>query len=249
LVVDPPAVDLKKAFQRSRLLGGREIDVSANLEDETYEQLRQALIDGHFSPGQTFTIRALAEVFGTSPMPVRDALKRLVAEQALDQLPNRSVRVPLMSRARFQEVLQIRLSLEPMIAARAAAHVTPELVAAMAEDHQQMCQAVLQGEVAHYLAANRRFHFRLYEAAATVVMLPLIEALWMQVGPYLNEVFGAPQRSADPQPPDSTRHAAHHHTAVLQALRRHDAPATAQAIWQDLSDAADSILAANNFSS
>jgi DNA-binding GntR family transcriptional regulator len=80
-------------------------------------------------------------------------------------------------------------------------------------------------------------------------MLPIIEALWMQVGPYLNEMFGAPQLSATRLPSDSTQHAAHHHTAVLQALRRHDAPAAAQAIWHDLSDAADSILAANNFSS
>jgi DNA-binding GntR family transcriptional regulator len=112
-----------------------------------------------------------------------------------------------------------------------------------------MCEAVAQGEAAQYLAANRRFHFRLYEAAGTVVMLPIIEALWMQVGPYLNEMFGAPQLSATRLPSDSTQHAAHHHTAVLQALRRHDAPAAAQAIWHDLSDAADSILAANNFSS
>lgn len=216
-------------------------DRSSNLEDAAYERLRQALIDGHFSPGQTFTIRALAQVFGTSPMPVRDALKRLVAERALDLLPNRSVQVPLMSRARFQEILQIRLSLEPMITARAAARVTPELIAAMAQDHERMCAAVEGADAALYLASNRRFHFRLYEAAGTVVMLSLIEGLWMQIGPYLNQVFRSRERG-------STQVARHHHTAVLQALRRHDAPAAAQAIWDDLSDAADAILAANWFS-
>ena len=215
-------------------------DRSSNLEDAAYERLRQALIDGHFSPGQTFTIRALAQVFGTSPMPVRDALKRLVAERALDLLPNRSVQVPLMSRARFQEILQIRLSLEPMITARAAARITPALIAAMAQDHELMCAAVDSADATHYLASNRRFHFRLYEAAGTVVMLSLIEGLWMQIGPYLNQVFRARERG-------STQIARHHHTAVLQALRRHDAPAAAKAIWDDLSDAADAILAANWF--
>lgn len=216
------------------------LDRSGNLEDAAYARMRQALIDGHFSPGQTFTIRALAQDFGTSPMPVRDALKRLVAEQALDQLPNRSVIVPLMSRARFQEVLQIRLSLEPMITARAAERVTPQLIEAMAADHDQMCQAVERGDAVQYLASNRRFHFRLYEAADTVVMFAVIEGMWMQVGPYLNQVF----RSRE----GGTQRAGHHHTSVLQALRRHDGPGAAQAIWSDLSDAADSILAANWFS-
>lgn len=235
-VIEP----LKETFLRLQPGSPQALDRSGNLEDAAYEQMRQALIDGHFSPGQTFTIRALAEVFGTSPMPVRDALKRLVAERALDLLPNRSVVVPLMSRSRFQEILQIRLSIEPMITARAAARVTPELIEQMVEDHRQMSSAVDRADPVAYLAANRRFHFRLYEAAGTVVMLPLIEAMWVQVGPYLNQVFRAQERG-------STQAAVHHHTSVLQALRRHDAPAAAQAIWNDLSDAADSILAANWF--
>jgi len=64
--VDP----LKEALLRLR--GGRveAFDRSGNLEDAAYAHLREALIGGLFSPGQTFTIRALAQVFGTSPMPV-----------------------------------------------------------------------------------------------------------------------------------------------------------------------------------
>jgi DNA-binding GntR family transcriptional regulator len=216
-------------------------DRSGNLEDAAYKRMRQALIDGHFTVGQSFTIRTLAQVFGTSPMPVRDALKRLVAEHALDLLPNRSVIVPLMSRARFQEITQIRLSLEPMITGLAAPEVTPQTIEAMATDHQQMCEAVDSGRASQYLASNRRFHFRLYEAAATTVMLPAIEGLWVQIGPYLNQVFRLRERG-------TTQVARHHHTDILKALRRRDGVAAAQAIWGDLSDAADSILAANWFS-
>ena len=209
-----------------------------NLHDAAYQHLRQALMDGQFKPGQTFTIRALAALFGTSPMPVRDALKRLVAERALDLLPNRSVVLPLMSRARFQEILQIRLSLESMIAARATAKVTPRLIEAMAADHEAMCRAVRQGTSAAYLAANRRFHFRLYEAADTQVMLPIIKSLWMQIGPHLNQIFSArePTVAVD-----------HHHNDLLRALRRQDAQEAARAVYNDLSDAADAILKANEF--
>ena len=232
---------LTSALLRSPNGSGERLDRSGNLEDAAYMRLREALIDGYFSPGQTFTIRALAQVFGTSPMPVRDALKRLVAEHALMLLPNRSVIVPVMSRARFQEILQIRLTLEPMITARAVPGATPELIEAMSEDQRSMSQAVEAGDPREYLVANRRFHFRLYQAADTVVMLPVIEAMWAQVGPYLNQVFRDQEHGA-------IQGADNHHMSLLRALRRHDAPEAAKAIWNDLSDAADSILAANWFS-
>jgi DNA-binding GntR family transcriptional regulator len=219
--------------------GAIQLDRGGNLHDAAYERMRQALMDGHFVPGQTFTIRALAAVFGTSPMPVRDALKRLVAERALELGPNRSVVLPLMSRARFLEILQIRLSLESMIAARGATKVTPAVIDAMAQDHAQMCEGLAAGKPAQFLAANRRFHFRLYEAAETQVMLPVIESMWMQIGPHLNQIF----RARD----GATAQADHHHNDLLRALRRQDAQAAAKAVWDDLSDAADAILAANHF--
>jgi DNA-binding GntR family transcriptional regulator len=224
---------------RPAALDAAPLDRAGNLHDAAYEQLRQALMDGHFVPGQTFTIRALARVFGTSPMPVRDALKRLVAERALDLRRNRSVVLPLMSRGRFQEILQVRLNLESMITLRAAARITPPVIEAMADDHRAMCEAVGSGDASQYLAANRRFHFRLYRCAESVVMFPVIESMWMQVGPLLNQVFQSPEHAVP--------RADHHHEAVLRALRRQDGAAAAKAIWDDLSDAADSILASNWF--
>lgn len=216
-----------------------DIDRSGSLHDSAYEQLRNALMDGRLKPGQTFSIRSVASVFGTSPMPVRDALKRLVAERALEMLPSRSVVLPRMTRACFQEILQVRLALEPVLAARAATRVTPATIDLMAQDHEAMCAAARKGQTVEYLAANRRFHFRLYAAADTVVTQPIVETLWMRIGPHLHQMFGAHKRAID--------HATHHHTALLRALRREDAPAAAKAIWDDLSDAADAILAANKF--
>jgi DNA-binding GntR family transcriptional regulator len=224
------------------LLGDRYAAAEGELLHEAvYRAMRESLMDGRIAPGQTFTLRSLAEVFGVSLMPVRDALKQLVAEHALELRANRSVVLPHMSRSRFQEILQIRLSLEPMITARAAALVTPDLIRQMAADDRQMSLAIEAGDAASYLAANRRFHFRLYAAAGTQVLLPIIESMWVQVGPYLNQMF-------DVRALGSARKAVHHHDAVLVALRRNDATAAAQAIWNDLAEAADSILAADHFS-
>jgi DNA-binding GntR family transcriptional regulator len=117
--------------------------------------------------------------------------------------------------------------------------VTPALINAMAQDHEAMCAAAASGLSSEYLAANRRFHFRLYEAAETVVMMPVIETMWMQIGPHLNQMFGGHKRAINV--------AEHHHADLLRALRRRDEQAVAQAIRDDLSDAADTILAANQF--
>ena len=62
------------------------------LQERVYLALRKALILGRFAPGQALTVNELALRFETSPMPVREALARLVSEQALETSSNRSVR-------------------------------------------------------------------------------------------------------------------------------------------------------------
>src|SRR5579863_5105990 len=72
-----------------------------SLHLRVYQELRRALIAGVFLPGQPVTLRQLVKSLGTSIMPVRDAVGRLIAAGALEMLPNRSVIVPLMTRRKF----------------------------------------------------------------------------------------------------------------------------------------------------
>ena len=199
--------------------------------------MRQALIGGDLVPGQVVSIRTLAEKFGTSLIPVRDAMKRLVAERALAMLPNRTFCVPLMTRDRFQELLQVRLSLETMLAQRAAERILPGTIRELEKVNDEMQAAVPADEVGRYLAANQRFHFTLYAAADSSAIYPIVESLWLQVGPFLNGVFTNA----------GTRSARDNHTQVLKALRRRDAVAAGEAIRHDLADAADVILARHEF--
>jgi len=199
--------------------------------------MRQALIVGDLVPGQVVSIRTLAEKFGTSLIPVRDALKRLVAERALEMLPNRTFCVPRMTRDRFQELLQVRLSLETMLAQRAAERIQPKTIRELEQVNDEMQNAVPADEVRSYLIANQRFHFTLYAAADSSAIFPIVESLWLQVGPFLNGVFTTA----------GTRSARDNHTQVLKALRRRDAVAAGEAIRHDLADAADVILARHEF--
>jgi DNA-binding GntR family transcriptional regulator len=207
------------------------------LHDGIYAALRRALIAGDLVPGQIFSIRTLAERFGTSLIPVRDALKRLVAERALAMLPNRTFCVPKMTRQRFQELLQVRLNLETMLTRRAAEAITTGEIQALDNINAEMQDAVPADDLKRYLEANQRFHFFLYGAARSDVTFPIVESLWMQVGPFLNGVFTA----------TGVRNARDNHTEILKALRRRDSVAAANAMASDLADAADVILARDEF--
>ncbi|KAG1244152.1 hypothetical protein G6F65_021971 [Rhizopus arrhizus] len=62
--------------------------------DQIYQQTRQLLMSGAVPPGEKITLRGLAAALNTSPMPVREAVNKLVAEGALEMLPSRGLRVP-----------------------------------------------------------------------------------------------------------------------------------------------------------
>jgi DNA-binding GntR family transcriptional regulator len=208
-----------------------------SLHGDIYSSLRRSLMAGDLVPGQAVSIRTLADEFGTSMIPVRDALKRLVAERALTMLPNRTVVVSPMTRRRFQEILNVRLAVETMLARQAVEFITPADIELLERVDGEMHGAAQDGDVKSYLIANHAFHFTLYGTARSQVMLPIVESLWMQVGPYLNGVFNAAGVS----------HASDHHATALKAARRRDAIGVADAIGRDLADAADTVLARNDF--
>jgi len=204
------------------------------LNDEVYDQLKQAIISGTIPPGSTITIRNLAASFGISPMPVREALRRLVAEHVLVMLPNRSVALPVLTRARFRELTRIRTSLEGLAAEEAAARIDRRTIDMMADINGRMERKGAPRQ-SDYLVLNREFHFALYRAAGLPTLLSIIESLWLQAGPLLN----IQQRVYS----ESNRTVQAHHRVLLKALRRRDGAAARAAVVSDIEEAAEIIAA------
>jgi DNA-binding GntR family transcriptional regulator len=207
------------------------------LQDSIYAQLRSRVICGQFFPGEVISMRGLCAELGTSIMPVRDALKRLRAERALETLPNRSARIPLMSRQRFKELLHVRLDLEPRLARMATRRLEPVAVQELARINESMLAAERAGDRATYFTRNQQFHFLVYRAAQSQVFLPIVESLWLQVGPFLNWIFGEVEVQEAPD----------YHAELLRALRLRDSARAAAAVASDISEAANTILAKLNF--
>lgn len=197
-----------------------------NLQDQLYQQLRDALLAGRFRPGERLKIRDLAAAWGTSPMPVRAALQRMVAEGALESEPQRSVRVPAMTRERFQQLFQVRLSLEGLAVELAAARIGAAEIELLRGCIARMETALEQRNVPAYLDDNSLFHRTLYRACANPILLRMIESLWLQVGPFFNRLFTEA---------DLSLRLNDFHEQAFTALEAGDGKAARAAMEQDLS--------------
>jgi DNA-binding GntR family transcriptional regulator len=203
------------------------------LSERVYHQLRNALISGRLSLGQVVTLRGLATMLGTSVMPVRDAIRQLCAEGALELLPNRMIRVPELSLERFRELTRVRALLEGDLAAQAATQVSTQDVNTLKTINGEY-QRMLGGKQSYLeiSSVNQQFHFTIYRLANNRLALSLAETLWLRGGPYLATFEKLNQASL------KSIQYAHHHTAILKALRARDAEATRRALAADILGAA-----------
>ncbi|MDQ2762655.1 MAG: GntR family transcriptional regulator, partial [Pseudomonadota bacterium] len=133
------------------------VDVTT-IQERVYQELRDALSQGRLTAGESLTIRALARALGTSEMPVREALKRLLAERVLVQASNRSFQIVPMTPSRLHELTQIRIMVEGMAARLAAEAGNPTLPARLTALNGGMQAALESGDHAGTLKANMEFH-------------------------------------------------------------------------------------------
>lgn len=182
------------------------------LEERAYRRLRQALVEGAFSPGEKLSIRRIAGALGTSPMPARTALRRLATEQAVDALPSGTALVPRLTRAAFQELSAIRAELEPLAIRLAATRLDTRTLDTLTSVVAEHDAARTAGQPEVCLQKEREFLFGLYRRAGAPMLLSIIEALWLRRGP----LFWEARWVVMSRPPE----AGHRHDKMLVALRR-----------------------------
>ncbi len=193
-----------------------------------YAALRLALASGHYTPGQKVTLRATAEALGLSIMPVREAVRRLAAEGALENADRRSARVPAPDPRALLELRDIRMPLEGLAAHRAAERADPELVAILEAASLGIQAARARGDVADDVRRIHDFHFTLYRASGMPVLVQMIETLWLRTGPYVPLLF----------PDYSGRRAAGEgRAALVAAVARRDGPGARALIEADIAAA------------
>jgi DNA-binding GntR family transcriptional regulator len=196
------------------------------LRASIYEELRRRMITGKITPGVGLSTRGLALEMGVSQMPVRDALSRLAAEGAVAIRSKRRIEVPAMTAERFNDLLDCRLLLEPEAAVLALPQITSAKLKQLREIDAGLDAAMEQGDVIGYMESNFAFHFNIYRANQRPIQNRLIEALWLQFGPFMRVVYGRV----------GTANLVDQHRIALDAIEARDPEALRRAIASDIAD-------------
>ncbi|HEX4010386.1 MAG TPA: GntR family transcriptional regulator [Solirubrobacteraceae bacterium] len=192
------------------------------LAEKAFETLHTAIITGRLRPGTRLPIEELAERLEMSPMPIREAVRRLDAAGLVENIPHRGARVTELSITDLVEVYEARLALEVLAIRRAA-----ERFDAVVADQARQCLAALEGlprdASAAVSLAHTRFHFSLYAAADSAWLLRLIRPVWETSERYCLDTTDYRQLAArdaehheilagcEARAPDRAGQALHHH--------------------------------------
>ncbi|MFI5013019.1 MAG: GntR family transcriptional regulator [Hyphomicrobiales bacterium] len=211
----------------------------ARIEHETMRQrvhaaLRERLMSGAFEPGQGLKIAELALACGTSAMPVREALSRLVAERALESLPNRSVRVPTLSASQLRDLRDVRRAIEGLATEMATSRMSRDDLDALAGLLEAQRAADGANRIEDSVQKNWRFHFTIYARSGSEALLPIIEGLWLRFGPYLRRAAAL----FDGRKGEATEF----HALTLAALARGDVAGARRGIEADIGRSFDLLL-------
>ena len=194
---------------------------TGNLRGLVRRALEAALVAGELQPGEIYSAPALAERFGVSATPVREAMLDLVKDGFVEVVRNKGFRVVAMSERDLDRISDIRLMLEVPSTVRAAALLTPQVTASLARLADEIELAASAGDLIRYLDADRRFHVELIAVLDNPPLTDLVDRLRRQT-----RLFGLDALVRSGRLVTSAQE---HHT-LLATLRSGDAEATTHLI-------------------
>lgn len=184
---------------------------STTLSAEIDERLEQAIIDGHFRPGQRLIAEELAEDFGVSRIPVRESLRALNAAGWVDIRPRHGVYVRRWSRTELAELFEVRALLESESARLAATRRNADHLVQLEINTSQYEEAISSNGV-EVPRLNRDFHSIIAAASGNKVLTEHLDAIGRRVQWYFSSVTMARSPSSSAE-----------HCELLRAIEAQDA--------------------------
>lgn len=207
-----------------------------SLGRQVYDILCEMLLSGRLSPDDRMSMRELAERLGVSVMPVREAVSRLVAAGALAVRPNRAVAVPMLTRAGFQDLTEIRIHNETHAVRLATMRISVPALDRLRQLERAFRAALDSPDGSAAVRANKDLHFHIYDAAGSPVLRELITTMWLKAGPIINLDLGEASRRS------RSAASVRNHADMADAIAARDPDGAARALEADIREAADFIL-------
>ena len=184
-----------------------------SLRERVAESLRAALVSGRMAPGTTYSIPALAEQFGVSATPVREAMLDLVNEGIMSAVPNKGFRVVELSDAELDQITELRRLLEVPTVGDLAGAIDRAALRRLRSLADAVSDAARRGDVVGYVEADRELHLALLAEAGNPRLVEMVGRLRDQ-----SRLYGLEQLAADGVLVDS----AAEHMRLIDALESGD---------------------------
>jgi DNA-binding GntR family transcriptional regulator len=174
-------------------------------------ELREAILNGEYAPGDRIRQDDLADRHGASRLPVRDALRMLEAEGLITLVANTGAWVSRVSLAECEEMYQIRERVEPLL----LRYNMPLMDDAHIDELDRLAHAMEMSELEDFIALDRDFHLSCYRLAETTVLAETVLRLWNRTHSYRRAYMTIARTD-----PDRSVH--HEHHLLVSAIRRRD---------------------------
>ncbi|CAG0958637.1 putative D-xylose utilization operon transcriptional repressor [Anaerolineales bacterium] len=209
------------------------------LRNVVAEQMRVAILNGHYKPGEWLRQERLAQDFGVSQMPVREALKELAAEGLIEHVPYRGARVIVFSISDILDLYSHRAFLESRAASIAAEIITHEEISVLESLQVEMEENSAPEAVLKYRELNRKFHQSVYQASRREYLIRTLNQMWATFPTMLIANFAA--TAVQPLPERDATDAVEHRT-IVAALKSHDSTTAEQAMRKHILVTAEQLI-------
>jgi DNA-binding GntR family transcriptional regulator len=205
------------------------------LAEKAFGMLHDAIVMGALSPGERLPIEDLAAAMELSPMPIREALRRLDGVGLVENIPHRGARVADLTLEDLKEVYDARLLLELSAISGAAENFTKEEEESALRHLARLEQATADEARTEALRAHTAFHFELYRAASSRWLPRLISPLWDNAERYRAAALGGALGLFGAR--------AGEHRRLVAACSDHDPQLAQDLLWNHLVETANGIAA------
>lgn len=172
------------------------VDERQTRTEKLAEELADAILDGTLEPGCRLDEQRLAERYGTSRTPVREALRQLATTGLIELRPRRGAVVTQVTSEQLEMLFVAMGELEATCARLSALSMTPIERRRLESLQEAMGEMVARGDVAAYTAANTAFHTLFYSGAHNPVLSEMAIGLRRRLAPFRQAQFRATGRLA-----------------------------------------------------
>lgn len=209
-----------------------ETDAADTAEARVTDLIRDAIVRGEYSPNQRLIEADLSSTFTASRATVRTALLELASEGLVERLPNRGSRVRAISLDEAIEIIEVRMGVESLCAAKAAAKISDADAAALEQLRDEMTAAVNDGDLVEYSRLHQHLDVRIRELSEHATASDVLARLHAQSVRHQFKLSSRPARA---------KVSVLQHVAIIDAIVARDSERAERAVRDHMLSVIDAL--------